>query len=179
MKKRNKPVAGDTVIYKESAFILERIFSENERTLVFSMTNGKKKYLYYFVKSNFEKLFADYLFLSKTGIELPGIYEMNEEDNFLVTEYPEGINAEKLLSENNLTDKTRTLLIDFIAILAGNNLSVKMYPENFIISGDKIICTCFELFDFDDEIENIEMTMGEWGIDKNSEEFKNILKSRS
>ena len=103
--------------------------------------------------------------MSKIGVGVPKLYEFNEEKNYLVKEYIEGICANQLAEigykkEGGLTDFHFQKIFDMHKRFKEIGIHVDYFPTNFIYTSDnEIYCIDYECYDY-----NPEWDFVQWGI---------------
>ena len=103
--------------------------------------------------------------MSKIGVGVPKLYEFNEEKNYLVKEYIEGICANQLAeigynNEGGLTDFHFQKIFDMQKRFKEIGIHVDYFPTNFIYTSDnEIYCIDYECYDY-----NPEWDFVQWGI---------------
>ena len=103
--------------------------------------------------------------MSKIGEGVPKLYEFNEENNYLVKEYIDGVCASDLAANgygknNGLTDFHFELIFDLHKRFKQVGIHVDYFPTNFIYTSDnKIFCIDYECYDY-----NSEWDFENWGI---------------
>ena len=103
--------------------------------------------------------------MAKIGIGVPKLYEFNEQENYLVKEYVDGVCANELAAigyqkQGGLTDLHFEKIFDMHKRFKEVGIHVDYFPANFIYTSDnEIYCIDYECYDYNEEWDFIN-----WGI---------------
>lgn len=103
--------------------------------------------------------------MAKIGVGVPKLYEFNEQENYLVKEYVDGVCANELAAigyqkQGGLTDLHFEKIFDMHKRFKEVGIHVDYFPTNFIYTSDnEIYCIDYECYDYNEEWDFLN-----WGI---------------
>jgi hypothetical protein len=80
---------GDTVLFNDKPYFVKSISKDNPVYKRFIISNNNKEYFLFYIYNYFNSIFETYLMLGKKGIQLPQIFFLDENKNYIITEMPE------------------------------------------------------------------------------------------
>jgi TP53 regulating kinase and related kinases len=97
--------------------------------------------------------------LKELGLAIPELYEYDSEREYLLKEFIEGYTAAELIAGDGITPTIIRQLRDFARKLQQNNLNIDFFPNNFVISGDRLFYIDYEINPYMPE-----WNLENWGI---------------
>ena len=125
---------------------------------------------YYKFGNKIEAEIHDYQTLIQTGIKMPKMLDVDKNQEIIVKEYIEGINAFELIKQGLLNDEILMEIRKIQDICKGQNINIDYYPTNFIVTEEGLYYVDYECNAYDQTWD-----FDNWGIkywNKKPEKFE-------
>lgn len=127
---------------------------------------------YYQFGNKIEAEKNDYITLKKSGIRIPELFEIDEENERILKEYIDGETIYQLISDDKMKQTYLDQVKEMCSILYPLDLNIDYFPTNFIVQDDLIYYIDYECNKYMEE-----WNFENWGIKywSKTEEFNKYL----
>ncbi|MBZ0178970.1 MAG: hypothetical protein K8F36_06735 [Melioribacteraceae bacterium] len=155
---------------------LSLLASVEEIKVVLKLMHNEVSPFYSFTDNKVKLEKEAYSILSGTNIKIPKLLEANEDKNYLIKEYVDGIVASEIIAKNMLNDKIIEQLFVISEEMLSINYNIDYFPDNFVVKENSIFYIDYELNNYDPK-----WNLENWGIYywANNEGMKNFIKTRN
>ncbi len=129
---------GDLFTFNDETFFIHSLFMNKEDLKIFIISNRKKQLLLYSTEKDFSKILEYNLKISSININIPELYEINEDLGYMVCRFPDGEKLDLLLQRNENIPGIKEKLEEIKVIAAKENMCLNFSESNLLISRNDI-----------------------------------------
>jgi len=116
----------------------------NNRNVVFKKMHYEPCDTYTFENNKLQSELRDYNTLKKVGITIPELICYDDEQQFLIKEYVDGMTVAELVGQGRLKDIYVVQMFEMCALLYAEKLNIDYFPTNFVVENEKLYYIDFE-----------------------------------
>ncbi|MCZ7602401.1 MAG: hypothetical protein QY331_15095 [Melioribacteraceae bacterium] len=148
-------------------------YFQNEKYVIKVMHDENVSY-YKWNQSKLRDEVSSYKTLSKLKINIPKLHYVDYKNNYLIKDFINGKVASQIIAEGCLLENTIKDLFALSNHLQKHKLNIDYFPNNFVISNEKLFYIDYELNAYDEK-----WNLENWGIYYwlNTDGFSNFLKT--
>lgn len=142
----------------ESEFSVRKLLGKGKGGYSYLVTDGAGEYVlkqihhepcaYYQFGDKIASELRDYERLSRIGIPMPKLLDVDREQERILKEYIPGDTIDKLVMEDRMEDGFFWQMEDMCRLLYPANTNIDYFPTNFVVCGGKLFYVDFECNDY-------------------------------
>lgn len=143
----------------EKAYTVLKLLGKGKGGYSWLVTDGAKNYVlkqihhepcdYYQFGNKLESELRDYETLTRVGIPMPKLLDVDEKQERLLKEYIHGPTIAMLVSENRMKPAYREEMQKMCGLLYPAGLNIDYYPTNFVVMEEKLWYVDYECNPYD------------------------------
>ena len=106
---------------------------------------------YYQFGNKLESELRDYATLSKVGIPMPKLLDMDKAQERILKEYIDGPTIAALVESGGMKETYLGQVKDMCGLLYSNGLNIDYYPTNFVVEQDRLYYVDYECNPYSDQ----------------------------
>jgi tRNA A-37 threonylcarbamoyl transferase component Bud32 len=115
-----------------------------DRNVVYKQMHYEPCDTYTFEDNKLQSELRDYKTLKSAGVAMPEMIYYDDQKQFLVKSYIDGLTIAEIVGKNALKDSYVKQMFEMCGLLYANNLNIDYFPTNFVVEGEKLYYIDYE-----------------------------------